>query len=120
MTGYLLVAAGGAVGAGLRFAVDRWAHARWSYTFPWAILAINLVGSLILGVITGALLSSTSVGLLVGTGFCGALTTYSTLSFETFGLWERGFPRLAVANLLGSATIGVAAAALGYVIGSRM
>ena len=79
---YVFVAAGGAVGAPLRYLTDRFVQRRHDSLFPWGTFTVNVVGSAILGILAGALLvgaGTTTAGLLLGTGLCGALTTYSTL-----------------------------------------
>ncbi|HET7305469.1 MAG TPA: fluoride efflux transporter CrcB [Segeticoccus sp.] len=115
----LLVALGAAVGAPLRYLTDRAVQARGGL-FPWGTLLVNVVGSLVLGVVVGA--TSTGAlshrwGLLLGTGLCGALTTYSTFSYETLRLAQEGARLYAVANLLGTVVTGVAAAFAGYPLG---
>ncbi|NJQ03548.1 fluoride efflux transporter CrcB [Streptomyces zingiberis] len=109
---WLLVAVGAAVGAPLRYLTDRAVQARHETEFPWGTVTVNLVGSLALGLITGAAAAGTGsagTGLLLGTGLCGALTTYSTFSYETLRLAERGRGALAAANLLGSTVAGLGA-----------
>lgn len=105
----LLVFAGAAVGATLRYAAGRLVRR----TFPWATLAVNVVGSFVLGCVAGA---SPDLVALIGTGLCGGLTTYSTFSYETVRLTEDGRYRQAFANVAASLTAGVAAAALGYAL----
>ncbi|MCE6997795.1 fluoride efflux transporter CrcB [Saccharothrix sp. S26] len=105
----LLVFVGAAVGATLRYAAGRLVRR----TFPWATLAVNVVGSFVLGCVAGA---SPDLVALVGTGLCGGLTTYSTFSYETVRLTEDGRYRQAFANVAASLTAGVAAAALGYAL----
>jgi CrcB protein len=110
----LLVALGAAVGAPLRYLTDVWIGPR---DFPWATLAVNVAGSLLLGLLAGgAARGAVSAGLLTlaGTGFCGALTTYSTFSYQTLQLLESGRIRAAVLNVLGSVTACVLAAAAGW------
>lgn len=85
----LWVACGAAVGAPARYLVDRAVQARYSSGFPFGTLTVNLVASLVLGVVTGVSPSAAAVA-LVGTGFCGSLSTYSTFSFETMRLAEQG------------------------------
>jgi fluoride exporter len=82
--------------------------------FPWGTFTVNVLGSFVLGVVAGAG-APAAVAALVGTGFCGALTTYSTFAYETFGLAERRAVGATVANLLGSVTAGLAMALLGWV-----
>lgn len=121
MTGYLWVCLGAAVGAPARYLVDRAIQARHDSVMPWGTLTVNLVGSLVLGVLVG--FSSTQqvppeVSLAVGTGLCGALTTYSTMGYETWRLFEEGARLLATLNLALSLAGGLGAALLGYAIGS--
>ncbi|MFI6640231.1 fluoride efflux transporter FluC [Streptomyces sp. NPDC050504] len=112
---WLLVVAGGAVGAPLRYLVDRAVQARAGVReggFPWGTLTVNATGCLVLGVLAGAAVSS-QVYALVGTGLCGALSTYSTFSYETLRLAERGRGFLAAANAAGSVLVGLGAVVLG-------
>ncbi|MFD3656298.1 fluoride efflux transporter CrcB [Streptomyces sp. NPDC058620] len=113
---WLLVAIGGAVGAPLRYLTDRAVQARHGsglpYVFPWGTFTVNAVGSLLLGVLTGAAVSEPLYA-LVGTGLCGALTTYSTFSYETLRLAEGGRVFLAAANVVGSLLVGLGAVFLG-------
>ncbi|MGH3096417.1 MAG: fluoride efflux transporter CrcB [Streptosporangiales bacterium] len=117
MTTLLLVAAGGAVGAPLRYLTDRFVQRQHDQVFPWGTFTVNVVGSLLLGVLlglgrAGVLPDWTSS--LVGVGFCGALTTFSTFSFETFRLLEDGSPLEAALNVVGVLVAGMAAATGGY------
>jgi len=107
---WLLVIAGAAVGAPLRYLTDRYVQARHDTTFPWGTLAANVLGSLILGVLTGALSAGDQrLHLLIGTGLCGALTTYSTFSYETLQLAGVGARLYALANLVLTLTCGLGA-----------
>jgi CrcB protein len=115
----LLVITGAAVGAPLRYLGDRAIQSRHDTVFPWGTLAVNVLGSLILGIIAGAVTAggaSPQVQLAVGTGFCGALTTYSTFSYETLRLLEDDARFFAVANVVASIVAGVGAAFLGVAI----
>ena len=115
----LLVIAGAAVGAPLRYLGDRAVQARHDTVFPWGTFAVNVIGSLILGLVTGAVTAggaSAQVQLAVGTGFCGALTTYSTFSYETLRLLEDDARLFAAANVAASIVAGVGAAFLGVAI----
>ncbi|MER7999390.1 fluoride efflux transporter CrcB [Streptomyces sp. NPDC095613] len=113
---WLLVLAGAAVGGPLRYLADRAVQARHDSVFPWGTFVVNVTGCLILGLLTGAVTAgaaSSSVRLLVGTGLCGALTTYSTFSYETLRLAEDGAAFYAVANAVGSVVAGLGAAYAG-------
>ena len=119
----LLVIAGAAVGAPLRYLSDRAIQARHDSVFPWGTLAVNVVGSLILGILTGAVTAggaSPQVQLAIGTGFCGALTTYSTFSYETLRLLEDDARLFAVVNVVASIVAGLVAAFLGVAIGQTI
>jgi CrcB protein len=116
---WLWVAVGAAVGAPGRFLTDRWVQSRHHSVFPWGTLTVNVVASLVLGLVTGAALTG-SAALLIGTGFCGALSTYSTVGYETVRLLESRARLLALANVAASLTAGLAAAALGWLAGAAL
>jgi fluoride exporter len=109
----LLVILGAAVGAPLRYTVDRVVQARLDSVFPWGTFAVNVAGSLVLGVLVGGT-ASEGVVTLLGPGFCGALTTYSTFGYETFRLAEDRARLYAVLNVVASVGAGLGAAFLGY------
>lgn len=114
----LWVALGAAVGAPLRYLTDRAVQSRHTSAFPWGTLTVNVVGSFVLGVVVAAAAVFGPVTQsVVGTGFCGALTTYSTFSYETLSLTERGKARVALGYVLLSVLAGLAAAAAGFVLG---
>lgn len=113
---WLLVAVGGMIGAPLRYLTDRAVQSRHDSVFPWGTFTVNAVGSLVLGLLTGAAAGGAvgpDVRLFLGTGLCGALTTYSTFSYETLRLAEDGAPGYAVANVALTVTTGLAAAFTG-------
>lgn len=89
---YLAVAAGGAVGAMLRYGVSGWIQAMGGFGFPYGTLAVNVIGSFIIGLVlqlsTDRFLFSPEMRLLLTTGLCGGLTTFSTFSYETLRLLE--------------------------------
>lgn len=120
---WLLVVAGALVGAPLRYLTDRAVQARHDTVFPWGTFAVNVAGCLVLGLVTGAVASGAApaaVQLLVGTGFCGALTTYSTFSYETLRLAETGAWFLAVANAVAGVVAGLGAAFTGAALASAV
>ena len=112
----LLVALGAAVGAPTRFLADRAVQRRFGSLLPWGTLTVNVLGCLVLGSLAGSRTVPTGVVALVGTGFCGALTTYSTFSWETLRLAEVGPRWRSVAYVLGSTAVGLGAAALGWTL----
>lgn len=110
-----LVFVGAMIGAPLRYLTDRTVQARHDSLFPWGTFSVNLVGCLILGGLTGAgLAGSAPLLALLGTGFCGALTTYSTFSYETVRLIEQKTYFYAAMNVITSVVTGLGAALLGY------
>ena len=114
---FLLVILGGMIGAPARYVADRALQNRLETVFPWGTFAVNIAGSFVLGFLLGAqrhLGLSASVVLLLGTGFCGGLTTFSTFGYETLRLLEDGALGEAGLNVLGSLAAGVLAAWLGF------
>ncbi|MGW2685058.1 fluoride efflux transporter CrcB [Streptomyces sp. NPDC001414] len=116
---WLLVVAGAVVGAPLRYLTDRAVQARHDSVFPWGTFAVNVTGCLTLGLLAGAAsagAASAHLQLLLGTGLCGALTTYSTFSYETLRLTETGAGLYAAANVVASVAAGLGAAFAGVAI----
>ncbi|MFE3329889.1 fluoride efflux transporter CrcB [Streptomyces sp. NPDC059176] len=108
------VVLGAAVGAPLRYLTDRAVQLRHDSVFPWGTFVVNAAGCFVLGVLAGAAVPSHSaVFALVGTGLCGALTTYSTFSYETLRLAERGWTFLAAMNVAASMLVGLGAVLVG-------
>ncbi|MEU6999723.1 fluoride efflux transporter CrcB [Nonomuraea sp. NPDC046570] len=111
---------GGVLGAPARYLVDRFIKERFGATMPWGTLAVNVLGSAILGLFMGLASNGRiphAVLSLIGTGFCGALTTFSTFSADTFKLIEAGSANKAWGNVLLNLIIGMAILSLGYLIG---
>ncbi|MER7186678.1 fluoride efflux transporter CrcB [Streptomyces hyaluromycini] len=116
---WVLVVLGAMVGAPLRYLTDRAVQARHDSVFPWGTFVVNVTGCLILGLLTGAATAgaaSPHLQLLLGTGLCGALTTYSTFSYETLRLTETGAGLYAAANTVASLVAGLGAAFAGVAI----
>jgi CrcB protein len=111
----LLVALGAAVGAPLRYLTDRLVRARHDSAFPWGTLVVNVAGSLLLGFLIG-LPAGPALTALLGTGLCGALTTYSTFSYDTLRLAQDGARLLAAVNVAVSIAAGLAAALIGLLL----
>ncbi len=113
----LAVLAGGMLGAPARYVADRLIQARHDTVFPWGTFAVNVAGSAVLGFLLGA---QTHLGLpsaafaLLGTGFCGGLTTFSTFGYETLRLLEDGALGEATLNVLASLAVAVLVAWLGF------
>jgi CrcB protein len=120
---WLLVVVGAMVGAPLRYLTDRAVQSRHDSVFPWGTFAVNATGCLILGLLTGAAAQGAAgshIQLLLGTGLCGALTTYSTFSYETLRLTETGAGLYAAANVVGSVAAGIGAAFVGVSIAQAL
>jgi CrcB protein len=87
---YVIVTVGGGLGALTRYLLSTWVHGLTGPAFPWGTLAVNGIGSFIIGLVMvlsvdrGAI--SPETRLLLTTGFCGGLTTFSTFSYETLAL----------------------------------
>ena len=111
----VLVFVGAMVGAPLRYLTDRAVQNRHDSLFPWGTFSVNLIGCLVLGGLSGAGLAlPTPLLALLGTGFCGALTTYSTFSYETLRLVEQKTYFYAAMNVVTSVIAGLGAALVGY------
>ncbi|GIF64387.1 putative fluoride ion transporter CrcB 2 [Asanoa ishikariensis] len=113
----LFVALGAAVGAPLRYLTGRAVQRLYRGHFPAGTLIVNVVGSFVLGLAAGGTAPTTGVFALVGTGFCGALSTYSTFGYETVRLLEQRLTRTAIAYAAVSVAAGLGAAAAGVAIG---
>jgi CrcB protein len=115
----LLVALGAAVGAPLRYLVDRLVQSRHDSPFPWGTFTVNVTGSALLGFLA-ALPADEGLMALAGTGFCGALTTYSTFGYETFRLAEDGARTLALLNAAASTAAALGAAYCGMALAAAV
>ncbi len=108
-----LVALAGALGALGRYAVHGLVQSRTASRFPYGTFVVNVSGSFALGLVVGLLTYQgldPDVRTVVGTGFIGAYTTFSSFSYDTYGLFEVGASRAAMANALGSVAVGLVAA----------
>lgn len=112
----LYVSLAGGLGASVRFMVDSVVRAFTGRNFPFGTLIINVSGSFILGILTGLVLhhhASVDTKLIVGTGFCGGFTTFSTASFEAVRLIEERRMTALSIQVIGNAALALSAAALG-------
>lgn len=116
----LALAVAGALGAVVRFAVDSYAKSKLRGTvFPWATVGINISGSLLLGFLAGIVLfdgAPSDLQTIVGTGFCGGYTTFSTASFETVRLIQSGSYRAASINAVATLVLSIGACAAGFAV----
>ena len=117
MTTILAIALGAAVGANLRYGLSIWAAQQWGTTFPYGTMIINVLGSGCIGLIMT--LAATRIALsfpwrlLLVTGLLGGFTTFSTFSYETYGLLVTGSWLEAGVNVLGSVGLGMIGVFLG-------
>lgn len=114
----LMVAFGGAVGAISRFQITNWFTQWFGHSFPYATLSVNVIGSLIMGGLMAALTSGTLISPhwrpLIAVGFLGALTTFSTFSFDTLTLFTQGEWLKAAMNIVLNVVLCLIAVAIGY------
>jgi CrcB protein len=111
--------AAAAVGAPLRYLVDGYIAERGEGVFPWGTFVVNASGSLVFGVLSGLALYHAfpqTPKVILGTGFCGSYTTFSTFSFETVRLVEEGALGKAFRNAFGTLVVCAGAAALGLAL----
>jgi fluoride exporter len=119
VSAWILVAAMGAVGSLLRFRLDALVQRRANGAFPLGTLAVNLVGSFCLGLLTGLGVAGDTL-LVLGTGLLGSFTTFSTWMLEAERLAEEGESRLAFANVAVPLAGGLAAALVGWLVGGAL
>ncbi|HEY7224873.1 MAG TPA: fluoride efflux transporter CrcB [Micromonosporaceae bacterium] len=108
----LLVLLGAAFGAPARYLTDRFVQSRHDSVFPWGTFCVNVAGSFLLGALAAGPADPHLMALL-GVGFCGGLTTYSTFGYETVRLIEDGAYLYALANVTASVAAGLGAAVCG-------
>lgn len=117
---YLVVAIGGAFGASLRFFVYQLAAAWLGKGFPYATLTVNVIGSLIMGIlyalIEQGIIEVTIYRTLIGIGLLGAFTTFSTFSLDTLLLFQQGELFKAISNIFLNVGLCIMSAALGMYI----
>ena len=119
----LWIAAGGAVGALLRYLVDAIAYHAIGTGFPWGTLIVNLTGCLLIGIawaLVGRMATPHVFVPFLVTGILGAFTTFSTYSLESINLLRHGDVGLALLNVIGSNVLGLVLAYLGFVYGTYL
>ena len=114
---FALAAVCGGLGAGVRYLVDTGIARLVGTRFPWGVMLVNVTGSLALGFVVGALPGAAFV---VGAGFLGGYTTFSTAMVDTVALWRDGARPASVSNVLGMLAAGVLAAATGVLLGAAL
>lgn len=121
---YLIVFLGAGVGGALRYGVNSAAARTMGADFPYGTLAVNVVGSLLMGMVVGFFAlkgqASQEFRLFLTTGILGGFTTFSAFSLETVLLWERGRAEAAIGYALVSVLASVLALALGLLIMRRL
>jgi CrcB protein len=117
VTAWLLVGAGGFLGANLRYAISIWSIRRFGAGFPFGTFLANLIGCSLIGLVMGALAAqsgdSQHARLLLATGIIGAETTWSTFGFQTVELIREGRTGAALANVFRSTVLGMVAVTAG-------
>ncbi|MGW9628805.1 fluoride efflux transporter FluC [Microbacterium sp. NPDC055521] len=114
---FALAAACGGVGAAARYLIDIGVARVTSSRFPWGVMLINITGSLLLGAVVGMLPGAAFV---VGAGFLGGYTTFSTAMIDALSLWRDGEQRAAVADVIGMLVLSLAAALVGLGISGAL
>ena len=112
---YLLIGMGAVAGAILRYRIDVWAMG-WNPRpgIPWGTFLINMTGSLLIGILFGAIPAESKARMLLMVGFCGSYTTFSTYSLEVVRLFDSGQFALATSYALASIVAGPVLCLVGY------
>lgn len=119
VAGWIAVGLLGGLAAGARFLLDHEVAARAPGPFPFGILAVNVGGALVLGLLAGAALSGEAMTIVAG-GVIGSFTTFSTWMLDSHRLGAAGRPGLAWLNIAVAASAGLAAVALGHWLGTSL
>jgi CrcB protein len=117
MARFLLVCAGGAVGTAARYLLSTWLARVTGSAFPWGTLAVNLIGSFLLGALMEVALTtgfvSPTLRIALATGILGGFTTYSSFNYDTLRFLQSNSPTLAALNIGATLAGCLAAGALG-------
>jgi CrcB protein len=115
------VVAGAGIGGGLRYMLSWWTVERWGGSLPWGTFIVNISGAFLLGIVMAVSAERALIPpvwrLFLGVGILGGYTTFSTLSYESIVLMERGLYLQGAINMFGSALLGLAAVFAGILVG---
>jgi CrcB protein len=117
----ILISLFGGIGASTRFIADGLLRSVFGRRFPWATMIINVIGSFILGVVVGIAIAhpeTRNLELIIGTGFCGGFTTFSTAIFESIRLLQEKRYFSFWLQFLGNFLLCLAAAGIGVWLGA--
>lgn len=117
MMSWLSIALGGFLGANCRFLIGRWAKKYFQSNFPVGTFIVNIIGSFLLG-LTFALSVGDLTYFLIGVGFFGAFTTFSTLNVETVELLLNDHKKVSFIYIGFTYSLGITVALIGYYLGS--
>ena len=123
---YAAVMIGGAIGSAFRFGMSEWIAETAQSTFPWGTLAVNVIGSLVIGIFAGLtgphgpLVVSPVFSVFVTIGILGGFTTFSSFSLQTVLLFQEGQWLSAVGNVISSVVICLLAAGLGIALANAL
>ena len=126
MSTYFWIALGSAFGGAARYGMTVWAARTWGETFPWGTLLINVLGSFVIGLFfnltmaDGPVPLSASHRLFVMSGLCGGFTTFSAFSLQALLLLRDGEWLPALAYMVGSVVLCLAAVVLGHWLAARI
>lgn len=123
MLKFFYIGIGGAAGSLLRYGISGWTQRFLGGTFPWGTLSVNLIGSLVIGVLWGIFESTTvseNTRLLVIVGVLGGFTTFSAFSLESFELIRQGEYTLFAANAAASVFLGITLVFAGHFVGRAL
>lgn len=117
----LLVMVGGGLGSGARYLVNVLSTRLLGLNFPWGTLAVNILGSLVMGLLAGWLAlkyegGGQNIRVFLMTGVLGGFTTFSAFSLDATALWERGAPELAALYVAGSVVLSIGALVAGLAL----
>jgi fluoride exporter len=124
MTYFLWICLGGAAGTGARYLLSGWLLRAAGPAFPWGTLAVNVLGSFLLGLIMQVAVAtdllSPTLRLALTTGLMGGFTTYSTFNYETLQYFEQSDWLLGFANVAATVVVCLAAGGLGIIAGRML